>query len=254
MFLFAFLVLGLMISSAALPAGYAASRYTLSVVVQDEANNKPIPDANVTIVGPETHSRLTEVNGTVTFSSILEGDYKIGATAPSYPTWIPRTIQVTKNVTVTILFGYTKAYFVFSPNHPTVNKDILFNASLSSSSANITRYSWDFGDNSLGAGMAANHSYAKVGDYLVTLTVNSTFGLTATYSQRVTLETQQQFFVFLWFPIIGGLLILPFILFFLWYFTRKNYIIIQACAPNTAKTHMKCTGDGDCDNCKVTAC
>lgn len=49
----------------------------------------------------------------------------------------------------------------------------------------ITAYAWNFGDGSLAAGARVEHTYATVGEFLVTLTVTDDQGATGTASGRL---------------------------------------------------------------------
>jgi PKD repeat protein len=73
------------------------------------------------------------------------------------------------------------ATFTFSPNGPTAEQTIFFDASGSSLGSNnpITTYSWDFGDGERGSGRTTTHSYDEPGDYLVTLTISDAIGRSA---------------------------------------------------------------------------
>ncbi len=65
-----------------------------------------------------------------------------------------------------------------------VNKTMIFNASESyDPDGNITSYSWNFGDGSMGSGVVVSHIYNDYGVYTVTLKVtdnNSLFGINET--------------------------------------------------------------------------
>lgn len=63
-----------------------------------------------------------------------------------------------------------EASFTQSPATPRPDQQITFDASLSS--GDPTRYSWDFGDGTLGVGKIVFHSYASAGVYAVKLTVS----------------------------------------------------------------------------------
>lgn len=51
--------------------------------------------------------------------------------------------------------------------------------------ADVTGYSWDFGDGSTGTGVTTTHRYGSAGSYPVTLTVTGTDGVAVTISQQV---------------------------------------------------------------------
>ena len=64
------------------------------------------------------------------------------------------------------------ADFTYSPNNPKIDQTIYFDASHSYDlEGEITRYHWDFGDGSTGAGKLISHKYNDFGIYPVTLTV-----------------------------------------------------------------------------------
>jgi N-acetylneuraminic acid mutarotase len=61
-----------------------------------------------------------------------------------------------------------------------------FDASTSTPSANITNYSWDFGDGSSATGVTASHAFTSYGTWLVTLNVNDSFGRNSSISKNVS--------------------------------------------------------------------
>jgi chitodextrinase len=64
------------------------------------------------------------------------------------------------------------ASFSYTPENPTVNQAITFNASSSyDSDGNITNYEWNFGDGTNGSGRITTHSYSSAGEYPVTLII-----------------------------------------------------------------------------------
>jgi PKD repeat protein len=52
----------------------------------------------------------------------------------------------------------------------------------------IASYAWNFGDGTIGTGVAATHTYAASGTYTVTLTVKDTAGASATTSASVVID------------------------------------------------------------------
>jgi len=84
--------------------------------------------------------------------------------------------------------------FIYSPEEPSVNQMITFDASPSYSldpDAVIISYKWNFGDGTIGTGKVVNYSYSSVGDYTVTLTVVDSDGKIRrenTQSARVMIE------------------------------------------------------------------
>lgn len=79
------------------------------------------------------------------------------------------------------------AFFSYFPASPYVNDMITFDASASSPNGGvITRFEWDFGDTSQGAGMVVSHSYLSAGVYNVTLLVTDDENLTGSFSRLLT--------------------------------------------------------------------
>jgi PKD repeat protein len=71
------------------------------------------------------------------------------------------------------------ATFTYSPQSPSVNGDIFFNASQSvpAPGRRIVSYNWDFGDGSPHqGGVQTTHRYSSEGQYVVTLTVRDDLG------------------------------------------------------------------------------
>jgi PKD repeat protein len=78
---------------------------------------------------------------------------------------------------------YPEASFTYLPVNPLIGETVTFNASGSKPNGGvIVSYSWDFGDNSTGSGMIANHTFIAYGIYNVTLTVVDSEGLSNTYT------------------------------------------------------------------------
>ena len=83
-----------------------ATKYTLTVTVEDATNNNPITGAAVQAVGPESMSGSTLSNGQITFISVQAGTYLVNASASGY---LPSgtTVSVTSNTAVTIKLSPT---------------------------------------------------------------------------------------------------------------------------------------------------
>jgi len=76
-----------------------------------------------------------------------------------------------------------------APNNGSANQTIVFDASGSiDPDGVIISYVWDFGDGTTGTGKTVDHSYAKPGMYLVTLTVTDNTGKTFTKTFHVTIN------------------------------------------------------------------
>jgi chitinase len=69
-------------------------------------------------------------------------------------------------------------------------KPVLFNGSASyDQDGSLVSYSWNFGDGSLGSGIAPSHQYIKANTYFVTLTVTDNDGVTNQISTAVTITS-----------------------------------------------------------------
>jgi PKD repeat protein len=67
-----------------------------------------------------------------------------------------------------------------------VGATVTFDAGGSKDNVGIVSYDWDFGDETTGAGLTANHTYTSPGTYTVTLTVKDSAGNSATDTITVT--------------------------------------------------------------------
>lgn len=80
------------------------------------------------------------------------------------------------------------ARFTSSPTNPGVGVAVQFNASGSTPATGST-YAWTFGDGRSGTGATVSNSYAQAGSYLVTLTMTTQDGRTATATGNITVTT-----------------------------------------------------------------
>lgn len=79
------------------------------------------------------------------------------------------------------------ATFAANPLSGPAPLSVSFDASASSDPDNdITDYSWDFGDNSTGAGQTVSHTYSSSGTFTATLTVTDAFGLSSQATTTLT--------------------------------------------------------------------
>ncbi len=71
------------------------------------------------------------------------------------------------------------AFIQYGPTNPGVSEEVIFDASSSTpvNGRNITSYSWQFGDNSIGNGVRVIHAYNATGNYSVTLKVTDSDGV-----------------------------------------------------------------------------
>ncbi len=79
------------------------------------------------------------------------------------------------------------AFFVYTPQNPEVNEEIIFNAASSTDDGQIISYQWDFGDNATSSVTAATttHSYPQAGNYSVSLIVFDNNNATSTATSTI---------------------------------------------------------------------
>jgi PKD repeat protein len=95
-------------------------------------------------------------------------------------------LTATGSEEVTIFPPSPAASFVVATAHPAADVPVQFNGSSSSApQESITSYVWNFGDGSTASGSAAAHTYSKPGTYRVSLTIVSSYGLSATADDAV---------------------------------------------------------------------
>ena len=85
------------------------------------------------------------------------------------------------------------AKFTFQQSTIPGSLDVTFDASGSNDpdGRTITNYTWDFGDQQTGTGGIQTHTYSKEGQYIVSLTVTDSAGLTGSTTQNVTVKSIQ---------------------------------------------------------------
>jgi len=81
------------------------------------------------------------------------------------------------------------ANFLFTPQSPSPNETVIFNASDSyDTDGAIVSYFWDFGDGSNGTSVITTHNYTSIGTYNVTLTVTDNDNLTDSESKLLVVK------------------------------------------------------------------
>ena len=79
------------------------------------------------------------------------------------------------------------ANFTYTPEHPTVNQTVTFDASFSyDPDGTIVSYDWDFGDGATASGVVVTHAYSVAGNYTVTLIITDDSGATNSTSRLIT--------------------------------------------------------------------
>ena len=129
----------------------------------------PTPQADVTFTARDTRSGMLSTEKSVTLSQ-------------STATYVSFTVDDFPSTVATV------ARFTNSPTNPTINQDVSFNASTSTSSNGT--FAWDFGDQTTpGSGVTTTHRYTRGGTFTVTLTVTSDNRATASSSRTINVST-----------------------------------------------------------------
>jgi PKD repeat protein len=120
-----------------------------------------------------------------TYAVVLTGTDGAGATA---------SVHTTATITAAELPLVASAG---GPYSGTVGNAVAFNAAGARdangpSSGPSIRYTWNFGDGTLGSGMSASHAYSAAGSYAVTLTVDNGHGKAAQVKTAVTVADAQE--------------------------------------------------------------
>ncbi len=84
-----------------------------------------------------------------------------------------------------------KADFSWEPAEPQAGQEVKF-LDKSSGGAQITSWSWDFGDNTTSTLQTPSHKYKTAGTYTVKLTVKDSQGATSTASKQITVVAPGQ--------------------------------------------------------------
>jgi PKD repeat protein len=89
--------------------------------------------------------------------------------------------------------GSPTADFTFAPSSPSLNVPVTFDASTSQpgQNAEISNYSWTFGDGQTGSDKVVNHAFSSTGKFTVTLTVTNDRGLSASKPLDVIVSAPQ---------------------------------------------------------------
>ena len=129
----------------------------------------PTPQADVTFTARDTRSGMLSTEKSVTLSQ-------------GTPTYVSFTVEDFPSTVATV------ARFTNSPTNPTINQDVSFNASTSTSSNGT--FTWDFGDQTPpGSGVTTTHRYLRGGTFTITLTVTSDNRATASSSRTINVST-----------------------------------------------------------------
>ena len=228
-FVLAVLVFSVILVCACFFVPLCSAASSLTVEVRNEYTDGPISGATVSLSGPVSKSGVTGENGRAIFADLPSGTYNLVVSVQDFPNTASHTIEVNGDTTTYVLFGFTKAYFTYSPVQPVLNEAVIFNGSSSTSSADIVEFKWNFGDGTTATGASPAHVYTEAGAYTVLLTITSAVG-TSTYTQQ--LNVAEPAIIQLFWPWI--LLLIPLILIpLLWLLlARRRYsVVIKARVP-----------------------
>ena len=153
----------------------AGQTQSFSLTLQESNGNvfnngvAPTPQADVTFTARDTRSGMLSNEKSITLSK-------------DTATYVSFTVEDFPSTVATV------ARFTNSPTNPTINQDVSFNASASTSSNGT--YAWDFGDQTPpGSGVTTTHRYARGGTFTITLTVTSDNRATASSSRTINVST-----------------------------------------------------------------
>lgn len=186
----------------------SADTLAASVTVANRAPTACLAPATASIIRGESVAFAATCSSdpdgeSLTFSWDLgDGRSRTGATfSTTYSTVGTFTVTVTatdphgatsqKTATVTVLNQPPTASFVFSPSTIYRGTVVTFDASASSDpDGDSLAYSWDFGNDTTGSGTSPSTTYADLGDFDVTLTVDDGEGGVDTYTRTVTVRNR----------------------------------------------------------------
>lgn len=105
--------------------------------------------------------------------------------------------------TVVVLNTNPIAGFSHSPAAPMSRTPVYFMDNSSDSDGRVIAWEWDFGDGAKGTGLTPTHTYARPGNYLVSLTAIDDGGGSTTVTQTLIIGNQAPEADFIWSP-MGG--------------------------------------------------
>jgi len=174
------------------------------------AATAPTVDFTFSPTAPTINQDITFVataQSSVPGHAIVRYDWNFGSGSPQSGQVVTKAYDTpgTYNVTLTVTddLGLTKiatkqvpvvngpgglfATFTVSPSNPKVGQNVFFNAG--SSTGNIVRYDWDFGDGTTVSGTSAtqSHVFGSANTFVVRLTVVDASGRTNTTTQNLAI-------------------------------------------------------------------
>jgi beta propeller repeat protein len=76
---------------------------TASVIITAQnASDRPVSNATVTMIGPVTYTKTTDILGKVTFSNVVHGSYTLTVSHPDYGTYTDPAFTIQTSVTTTV--------------------------------------------------------------------------------------------------------------------------------------------------------
>jgi len=170
--------------------GNFSETFNVTTYYDDQSIDK---QTNITL-DAGANETLTFAWNTTYVSAVLTGTpYNISATASNVQYEANTTNNEFIDGTVTV-YALVSANFTYSPKTPVVGETVTFDASPSEvePGKTIDSYAWDFGDNTteiyVGANLTttATHAYAAAGNYIVTLNITDSGGLSDAIIKTVT--------------------------------------------------------------------
>jgi PKD repeat protein len=123
----------------------------------------------------------TATGATVAHTFSLEGTYRVTLT-------VTDGFGLTSSIgeVVSVIDSAPSAAISVLTDHPTASRAVWFSGAHSHDVDDpIVSYLWHFGDRTGGVGKRISHTFARPGDYRVSLTVRDSFGQTATTTTTV---------------------------------------------------------------------
>ena len=126
-----------------------------------------------------------------------EGNYTIALTVTDNNGFTDIVVKMVR------VRNYPTAKFTYSPNYPFVDETVTFDASQSTPNGGvIISYTWNFGDGNITTVFSAviRHAFRIVGNYIVTLNVTDSEGLSHTTSKALSISRLGPKAYFTWYP------------------------------------------------------
>lgn len=149
----------------------------VEILADDQSIDFGTISARTLVTGSNGRASFTYTAPAFVSGEIPDLQLSVTPTGSDSANHIRRVVSV-RLVPPGVIAGSPIARFTFLPAAPSAFTDVRFDGSTSTPGlgAVITSYSWDFGDNTSGTGVAPTHRYSVAGSYQVRLTVTDSNG------------------------------------------------------------------------------